>query len=250
MKARMICDLNNELSMKYAELSKKSFDGSGIDIEMVQCVTPATIKDQDFTLRWEQYIRSNKWAGQKRKKTLTEQACMTSHFREWMHIAKTGERHLILEHDAYLLHPEKLQQIIDGARSHELWNAGIAMEFYTMSPRLANFIKLMYLDGNTRVCAGPMAELWTSLERWCMVCPYVGERNTSVMWPDHRCTNHVAEGKSVKHMLKADMMVGVQRAPVTQVFCPEQGRTLDHGEDEAMKYGGTTIRQMKLVDKL
>ena len=250
MKARMICDLNNELSMKYVELSKKSFDGSGIDIELVQCVTPDTIKDQDFTIRWEQYLRSNKWAGQKRKKTLSEQACMTSHFREWMHIAKTGERHIIMEHDAYLLHPEKLKSIIHGARSHEVWNAGIAMEFYTMSPRLANFIKLLYIDGNVRCCAGPMAELWTSCDRWGMMCPYIGERNTMVMWPDHRMNNHLAEGKSISHLHKAKMQVGVQRAPVTQVYCPDQGRTLDHGEDVNMKYGGTTIRQMKLVDTI
>lgn len=246
----MICDFDNDLSMKYAELSKKSFDGSGIDIEFVQCVTPSTVKDLDFTVRWEPYLRTRKWAGKKRKKTLTEQACLNSHFREWMMIAETGERHIIMEHDAYLLDKEKLDQLIGGASYMEIWNAGIAMEFYTMSPRLANFIKLLYVDGNQRVCAGPMAELWTSGLRWCTMCPYIGERNTGVLWPNHDNMNMLCQGRSHEHLEKANMQVGRQRAPVTQVYCPNEGRTLDHGEDVSMQYGGTTIRQMKLVDTL
>ena len=250
MKARMICDLNNDLSMKYAELSKKSFDGTGIEIELVQCVTPDTIKDQDFIVRWEAYLRTNKWAGKKRKKTLTEQACLTSHFREWKHIADTGERHIILEHDAYVHDKSKLDMLLAGASYYEMWNAGIAMECYTLSPRLARFMMLLYLEGNQRVCAGPMAELWTSLERWCILCPYVGDKNTRVLWPDHSNTNHLADASSFAELRKHSMQIGVQRAPVTQVFCPNEGRTLDHGEDIAMQYGGSTIRQMKVVDKL
>lgn len=250
MKARMICDFDNDLSMKYAELSKKSFDGSGIDIEFVQCVTPDTVKDLPFTIRWEQYLRTRKWAGKKRKKTLTEQACLNSHMREWFRIAETGERHIIMEHDAYLMDKAKLDQLIGGASYYELWNAGIAMECYTMSPRLAKFIYLQYIDGNTRVCAGPMAELWTSCERWGMICPYVGDRDTSVMWPDHTNTNRCATGNSISQLKKANMQIGRQLAPVTQIFCPNEGRTLDHGEDTAMEYGGSTIRQMKVVDTI
>ena len=251
MKARMICDFNNELSMKYADYSIKSFEGSGLEIEKIQCVTPDTIDDQPFTVEWEKYIRSNKWHGQKREKTITEQACFMSHFREWLLIAETGERHIIMEHDAYLQHSDKWNHHLHKADNYELWNPGIAMECYTMSPRLARFIELAYVQGGTLVSAGPMAELFTSCKRWCIVAPYRGHSDTMVLWPDHSNHNMVCTGNDFRHLesllTKGQM---IERAAVTQVYCPSKGRTLDHGHDVAMVYGGTTIRQMKVVDTL
>jgi hypothetical protein len=256
MKARMICDFNNELSMKYADYSIKSFEGSGIEIEKVQCVTPDTIKDQSFVIEWEDYLRTNKYKDQKRVKTITEQACFMSHFREWLLIAETGKRHIILEHDACLDRPDKWGHHLPKADIYELWNPGIAMECYTMSPRLARFIELSYIQGKVRACAGPMAELFTSCERWCTIAPYRDHSDTSVLWPDHTNLNMVATGNDMKHLqhiIQKNVnlqFVNRERAAVTQVYCPNRGRTLDHGADASMVYGGTTIRQMRVVDAL
>jgi hypothetical protein len=60
------------------------------------------------------------------------------------------------------------------------------------------------------------------------------------------CTGN--DFRELESLLETGQMI--ERAAVTQVYCPSEGRTLDHGHDVAMVYGGTTIRQMKVVDTL
>ena len=276
LKARMICDLTNETSVKYAELAVNSFRNTDLEIEVVQCVTPATIHDQDFKLKFG-INDSNKWIGRERIISPSEEACFASHFREWKMIFDTGQRHIIMEHDAYLWEgmESKFNALMEFSDHIALWNCGIAMECYTMSPAMAE-INWSNFDQNVTpifdgskvgmkriVSAGPMAELLTSAKQYSIMYPRVSDKKinpSSWMYPDNTYTKTIGLGGDVSEWKRYDGKVGSQNAPVTQVYCPNVGRTLQHNDQNANGvdnnmdisdvYNNKTIKQMKVIDTL
>ena len=274
MKARMICDFNNEVSMKYTELAINSFKNTDLEIERVQCVTPDTFLHQDFELQFG-LNDSDKWKGKDKKISPSEQACFASHFREWKAIAENSQRHLIMEHDAYLRegHEDKFNTMMEYADLITMFNCGIAMECYTMSVGMAQFNWHNFdhnitpsFDGtkwqmSRLVSAGPMAELLTSAKGYYIMNPRIQNGNINPatwLWPDNECNNMVVTAKDVdeyKRYTKGHYKSGgLQNAPVTQVFCPSVTRTIDHEDDNYQMnmdgYENKTIRQMKVVDTL
>ena len=286
MKARMICDLTNEVSVKYSELAIDSFKNTDLEIERVQCVTPETIIHQDFELKFG-LNTAQKWVGQEKQISASEQACFASHFREWKLMAETNIRHIIMEHDAFLWEgmEEKFNMMMEYAGKITMWNPGIAMECYTMAPKFAehmwvNFdhqhipVEAKYprkKDGDGRsVSAGPMAELLTYAKYYYIMYPRVGWEKgigpSTWMWPDGACRNTVITARDVDAFKKITLPYlktkdksvmrngGLQTAPVTQVFCPNVKRTIDHEDDDYQMnmdgYNNSTIRQMKVIDKL
>lgn len=276
MKARMICDLTNETSVKYAERAVNSFRNTDLEIEVVQCVTPSTIHDQDFKLNFG-INDSNKWIGKERKISPTEEACFASHFREWKRIVDQGHRHIIMEHDAYLWEgmEDKFNALMQFSNTIAMWNAGIAMECYTMSPAMAeinwsNFDQNVTptFDGTSvgmkrTVTAGPMAELLTSAKLYEIMYPRVSDEvinPSSWMYPDNTYSNKIGLGRDVKEWKRYHGETGTQNAPVTQVYCPNVGRTLEHNDQNATGvdnnmdlsdvYNNKTIKQMKVIESL
>ena len=276
LKARMICDLTNETSVKYSEVAVNSFRNTDLEIEVVQCVTPATIHDQNFKLKFG-INDSNKWIGKERVISPSEEACFASHLREWQIIAKTGQRHIILEHDAYLWEgmESKFNALMEFSDHIALWNCGIAMECYTMSPAMAEIVWTNFdlnvvpnFDGSTAgmrrvITAGPMAELLSSGKMYSTMYPRVTKAHinpSSWMYPDSTYSNRIGLAGCVEGWKKSHGLVGGQGAPVTQVFCPNVGRTLEHNDRNATgvgygmavddAYNNTTIKQMKVIDTL
>ena len=283
MKARMICDFNNEVSMKYTEIARDSFKNTDLQIELVQCVTPDSFLLQDFVLEFG-INDSNKWEGKNKTISASEQACFSSHFREWKLMAETNTRHIIMEHDAYLRDgfEEKWNMMMEYAGQITMWNPGIAMECYTMAPKFAewmwhnfdhNIIPVQNHYGSAAsriVSAGPMAELLTYAKFYYIMYPRTIEKKiinpATWMWPDGACRNKVVTAQDVQAFKnctktyyhtqnKADIKGGgLQNAPITQVFCPNVKRTIDHEDDYYQMnmdgYGNTTIRQMKVLEKL
>ena len=272
----MICDLTNETSVKYAELAVNSFRNTDLEIEVVQCVTPATIHEQDFKLKFG-VNDSNKWIGKERKISPTEEACFASHFREWKKIVDEGHRHIIMEHDAYLWEDreDKFNALMELSDTVAMWNPGIAMECYTMSPAMAE-INWSNFDQNVTptfdgskvgmkriVTAGPMAELLTSAKQYGIMYPRVSDEKvnpSSWMYPDSTYTNTIGLGRDVSEWKRYRGETGSQNAPVTQVYCPNVGRTLQHNDQNANGvdsnmdltdvYNNQTIRQMKVIKSL
>ena len=283
MKAVMIVDFNNETSVRYSEIAVNSFRNTDLEIKRVQCVTPMTLDEQDFTLQFGKN-ESMKWEGKDHDISATEQACFASHFREWKRIAEEG-RSIIMEHDAYLRDgmEDKFNMMMEYAHIPTMFNIGIAMEFYTMSPDYAKFLWYNFdhdlipfgipkdfdckANGIQRtITAGPMAELLTFAKPFYIMNPRVKEQtinSATWIWPTGTYENKVCTARDLA-MFKAygrsvygrgpKFNCGVQNAPVTQVFCPDIGRTIDHEDDNygmhfEAGYENHSIRQMKVLTK-
>jgi len=113
------------------------------------------------------------------------------------------------------------------------------------------------------VTAGPMAELLTSAKQYGIMYPRVSDDKVNLsswMYPDSTYTNTIGLGRDVSEWKRYHGETGSQNAPVTQVYCPNVGRTLQHndqnsnGVDNNMDltdvYNNQTIRQMKVVESL
>lgn len=283
MKARMIVDFNNETSVRYSEIAIDSFKNTDLKIERVQCVTPLTLDEQSFVLKFGKN-QSNKWEGLDHDISATEQACFASHFREWRKIAREG-RTIIMEHDAYLREgmEDKFNMMVEYANIPTIWNCGIAMECYTMSADFAKFLWYNFdheqipvalpkdfdykaNDISRTITAGPMAELLTYAKPFYIMNPRVKNdqiNSASWIWPTGAYENKVATARDLVEYKnytiqlwqgKKGLACGVQSAPVTQVFCPDIGRTIDHEDDNYgmnfdADYGNHSIKQMKVLTK-
>ena len=106
MNAVMIVDFNNETSVRYSEIAIDSFKNTDLKIERVQCVTPLTLDEQSFVLKFGKN-QSNKWEGLDHDISATEQACFASHFREWKRIAEEGRTIIMAVSYTHLTLPTK-----------------------------------------------------------------------------------------------------------------------------------------------
>ena len=79
------------------------------NIEIFDAITPKTMKKVSG-LTFTKYSLNYKYTSNniKAEITDTEKACFCSHYALWLDCCFLGKPILILEHDAYLLHPEKL----------------------------------------------------------------------------------------------------------------------------------------------
>lgn len=249
----MIVDLNNPKSVRYSDIALKTFSKcKKIEIERRQCVTPDNRHNVPFRLSWQTYHTAKKWRGQQRMIPQTEKCCFTSHFREWYDIANSGESHIILEHDAYLRNQSKFEHLIETIQDCDLWNCGIAMECYTLSPEFANYVCEKFLNTSNRfpdvlgVSAGPMAELHYHMDKMHRTCRH---RHKNIMWPDMFSRNRIATCYDPRECVSRNPK-GIQTAPVTQCFSPNAGQTVDHGHDLEVQYGGKTLRQMEVIENI
>lgn len=155
--AFILCDFDNPLSMRYLELSLKSFEPVKdiINITPVQCNTPAntpmTYPAIKRPFKEEDYANLPSWIDlNDPKDELYERhiggafydmpeysAIAYSHLKLIKRIAE-GEPIAIMEHDAALINEESLRAMID-----EYWGEvdffmpGTCMEFYGISQRFA-----------------------------------------------------------------------------------------------------------------
>ena len=59
MKAYMIADLNNPISVKYTEIALESWSKQNIlDIEVIQCYTPDTISELEPLYNWQPLLHN------------------------------------------------------------------------------------------------------------------------------------------------------------------------------------------------
>tara|TARA_B100000575_G_scaffold289171_1_gene290512 strand:+ start:686 stop:1468 length:783 start_codon:yes stop_codon:yes gene_type:complete len=253
-KAKMICDFNNPVSMAYANIAKKTWDEiENVDVELWQCYTPDTEYNAPFSIPWGEYSSASKYKKVKHKITPTERCCLTSMFHWWKHIADTGERVIVLEHDAFVRDVDKTNMLVDQIEDHDLWCIGIAAECINLSPRLARFAMDKWLDKMQIIDAGPMAELWTLIHDWGNM---VGKRRQKVKtctWPTNHMKNllgrnniyNVDDGKKILNGTS-----GLQRAPVTQCYFPGKN-TIKHNKFKGkILYKDDTFNQMEILDDL
>lgn len=262
IRAIMICDYNNPVSVAYSKIAMATWkDVKNVEVERWQCYTPATIDTAPFKINWGKYSSAGKYIRDKHEITPTEKACLTSMFHWWKHIADTGERVIILEHDAYVRDPKELSNLVKIMPEFDLWNPGIAMECASLSPYFAKYCMKKWLKIEEQVDAGPMAELWTAMEEWIKVVAMYGNKlenqicadlgvpaRNKIMWPTIFSNNTIGIGNFIMDVLKGK--VDMRTAPVTQVYCPGKNTLVHHSKLGGIGYGDNTYRQMEIIDDL
>ena len=253
-KAKMICDFNNPISLAYANVAKKTWDDvEDVEVELWQCYTPDTEYNAPFSVPWGEYSSASKYKKIKHKITPTERCCLTSMFHWWKHIADTGERVIILEHDAYVRDVKKTNMMVEQIDDHELWCIGIAAECITMSPRLARFAMDKWLDKMQIIDAGPLAELWTLIHDWGNMMRKRDKQVKQTTWPTAGMRNLLGSGKVLTLDDGRKILTGkrgLQRAPVTQCYFPGKNTIVHNKQKGRILYNDATFKQMEILEDL
>ncbi len=252
----MICDFNNPVSMAYANKCKETWkDVENVEVELWQCYTPDTELKAPFTVPWGEFSSASKYKNEKHQITPTERACLTSMFHWWKHIADTGERVIILEHDAYVRDVKKVNMLVDQIPEHDLWCISIAAECICISPRLARFGMDKWLNNMQIIDAGPLAEMWTLIHDWGNSMNKRGKEAGLTTWPTWHMKNMLGRGRvyTVAHgrkILKGNS--GLQRSPVTQAYYPGKNTIIHHKTmgDLLDDYNKDTMAQMEILENL
>lgn len=260
-RAILICDLKNPISIAYSKIAMKTWEAvENVTVERWQCYTPDTIDDAPFKINWGRYSSAGKYKKDKHEITPTEKACLTSMFHWWKHTADTGERVIILEHDAFVRDPKALNGWVKRMHEFDLWNPGIAMECASMSPLFAKYCMQKWLNLGDVIDAGPMAELFTAVQEWEKVLLLADGRKkreilkaldlksrSMLLWPTVKSNNSLCAVNRANEVLRPST---TYPAPVTQVYMPGKNTLVHHKKKGAIGYGDTTYRQMEIIDDL
>jgi len=133
MKAYMLCDFNNPVSMQYTEIALESWENTNIfDIELVQCYTPNTIDELESNFNWKPLLSTIQIGSES---TSSERAGDISHWEMIRKRAESNERFFVMEHDAYLLDEDRFKEMFDFTIEHDLdySNLGLFMSCYSFS---------------------------------------------------------------------------------------------------------------------
>ena len=169
IQAKMIVDFDNPVSMKYMELSLKSFKPLSdiLEITPVQCTKPETLPirvkaDEDRP----SYLRENertfdRFFGGDFEDNPVYQSIMHSHFKLWKELVESEDRLIIMEHDAALINEYIIRKHLENFMLFDIFMPGACMEFYSMSPRWAKMLidHLLNFPKSKRL-SGPYGVMW------------------------------------------------------------------------------------------
>lgn len=245
MKAYMIMDFNNPVSIAYSKKSIETFKPVQdlIEIIPIQCCVPADLEWIDNQDQWGNSpsldpcvcgIPFTFYQDSKKRScwSYTEISAFISHYRLWAKQAETPERFIVLEHDAYLKDEQQFRKLFkylqeDDSLKHKplygLWNIGIAVECYSIARPLAEFIRhkiTRAVDPWSTINMGPMGMLWVFSKYWRSIYPADGMKNKLINGED---------------------------APVTQMYSPKLDITIDHGSDYKQNHY-RNAPNLKIVD--
>ena len=229
MKAYMICDFNNPVSVQYTNIAMKSFEPvfDLIEIIKVQCFVPDTIDACPFDFRISRVSHAKKYKGQNREIPPGERACLTSHINQWFEQAASSERFIIMEHDAYLRDEGKFRALFAQIENFEMWNCGIAMECYSLSYRFARYCRLYWEDVDYEVTSGPMGELFYLYMKLHKTRYHLTTGILPILWPNVYRRNQIVSTHR-ENPMKALRSGRFESAPVTQCFDASIGSTIAH----------------------
>lgn len=162
LKAKMIVDFENPLSLRYAHKAKDTWLPlyDIIDIEYVQCITPThpeysstpfcTQKVLNNQLDTSRHLRCN-------FRSFTEIAILTTYLKLWEQIAD-GEDFIMLEHDAFVRkgHEDTIRNLIKRRHEFKAQVFGSAMECWWISRQVAKNMVALAKRDFTHILRGPM----------------------------------------------------------------------------------------------
>ena len=159
MKAYMIADLNNPVSVEYTEIARESWtpilnDGIFTEIEVVQCYTPETFTELEPLYNWRPLLHG---AQMGQTSSPSERAGDISHWQMIKRRAESNERFFVMEHDAFLLDADEFKRQIDFTLQHGLdyANLGLYMSCYSLSKQCAEYAHHLLVNRAFPLNGGP-----------------------------------------------------------------------------------------------
>lgn len=200
IRAYMNVDLKNPLAKKYSLHAGRSFKcvSDVFRIHVRQCITPETI----FLDALKEGDRSPQ-----------ERAALNSQY-VYAKRMSMGERIFYMEHDAYLRpeHEQRFRDILKNFKKFDTCLPGIAMECYSLSPRVASDFCHRLEEG--QVTRAAMGAIHQSGDR----------KGRFHLWPKKGMTNESGIARSVTKAHTEPKRTYV--APITQLVDRKQGSTV------------------------
>jgi hypothetical protein len=147
----MIVVEDSEASNYYASYCIPSWEKAGLKVKKFPAITPKTLVKQK-ELRFTKYSHARKYLNLNLKAEITdtEKAVWYSHFKLWQECCFLNQEILIMEHDSFLEHPEKLWK---NDNYGIIFYDKAAMGSYAIKPWFAK--KLVEVSMDTEITAGP-----------------------------------------------------------------------------------------------
>jgi len=214
-------DLNNDLAMRYLEVSLRSFEcvSDIFEIEIEQCVTPDTLLDELKDVPLHTYQR----------RSPMELAAMHTHYRNAKRMSE-GQKFWAMEHDAYLRNEEVFRMLMSKWHTFPCAEIGTSNEFYTMWPEVAKIFCAMVKDAPEK---GPLSVLRIATDKWCN---NVKHDKRTIYWPADRriderwCNVTGVDYRALSAARDPNVMI---HSPITQLADEKYGGTVNdrkHGQ--------------------
>jgi hypothetical protein len=243
MKAYMIVDFDNPVSMKYSEIARESWEiahkrGLLSGIELYQCVTEQTLKKHREKYNWQRSLAQID-GGEKNSKqmTLSEIAGMSSHWDLMRKQGEETERFFIMEHDAYLLDVDVFEECMEFMYEHDIAyaNLGLYMSCYSYNRHAAGWFYDELTRNRLPINTGPygvVERLYKNYATHYLSKRNYNDRQFQFMHPFTNLTkvgvgSHAEEMKNAYNYPAPDPVFGFP-TPSTQVWSESLGVTQDH----------------------
>ena len=251
MKAYMISDLNNPVSVQYTEIALESWSKQDIlDIEVIQCYTPDTISELEPLYNWKPLLH-----GMQRGKmsSPSERAGDISHWQLIKKRAESRSRFYVMEHDSYLLDADEFKRQFDFTMEHGLSyaNHGLFMSCYSLSRVAAIYMHDLLVNRAFPLNGGP----YGCMER--LVKTYLSNHRGNwgqYTWMCHHPNiPHVNVGRTSEE-LRDTYNFPAKTSPFklasTQVISKSFGITQQHDgmKNEPWERNPTTAKGYKIID--
>lgn len=246
MKAYMLVDFDNPVSVRYSEIAIDSFkpviQRGILDIIPTQCITPKTLPTVENDFNWQKSLATIDMKKGRETKPMheTEKAGMCSHW-ELMRRQRYEDRFFIMEHDAYLLDADDFEKAYEFMLEHDIAyaNLGLFMSCYSYNKHSATWMyEQLIRENNVPVNCGPylMAEKLYKLyaKHFLSKRNYLG-KEYSFMIP-FRDSDKLGYGRTEKEMFQTinfaretwRALSPYMNTPSTQCWSEELGLTQNH----------------------
>ena len=228
MKAYMIADLNNPISVKYTEIALESWSKQNIlDIEVIQCYTPDTISELEPLYNWRPLLHGMQ---KDKQSTKSERAGDITHWQLIKKRAESDERFYVMEHDSYLEDPDEFKRQWEFTMEHGLdWaNHGLFMSCYSFSRRCANYLNYLLLEKGFPLNGGPYGCVERLVKTYLTRVPNNREYTFMTHHQNSECVGVGATEKRLFVVYNCATDESMFKRASTQVISKSFGITQDH----------------------
>lgn len=206
MNFKMITMKDNDISKYYTKRSVSSWRDHGYTVDLVDAVTPKTLNNQSFKLKFSEYSHASKYLRRQIFKPFspTEKSVIYSYFNILKEAYDNNSDVLILEHDAVLIDPKRFEELYSKRKDYELMLFGLAVEATWFSAKFVRMLVQIHMTAKKEFLVGPMG---TFVDLY----------------------HYLSREEDLKHLFLGHKHPSLC---VKQLYNPDIGTTIVHYEDE------------------